>query len=547
MIYSWLLVQDGAEAFLRSLEKATLEAREAAIETQFRDGKAKVRFVPIEFRESINGQDHLVKLKVATDYLHLGDDQKPFYVPLTPYTAQRIATHFDASLPTPKLVDKIYAQAGLKLTPAPIPPTPAMTTIPVFLDHTLIVQRQLEGKTVDQLIAGHKKDVVICKALATTFGKVAISGWHKPDGLPIQPLYLGHTARWADYSHGIRLVSNEVEIDGKPMKLAQVLKDKVLAPLVSGEGPLEKTAYEFAEFPVDGLAQIKTLPGEELREVTLQAGVRAVIHSPKTLSDAAQVVIYALPNGNTIEQTFGRKLKPGMDWHFDIQHIGAQTRWLWRQPEFKNLVVVYLENSQKSWPAWSRAHSPAEATQVFDKVAKLLPGPVKSFTLNSHSGGGALLLSMIKGWTTIPKAVNRIAFLDSNYNYDTMTHFQKLVDWLSQPSSSLYVLAYDDANGLLNGKPFVSAAGGTWGRTKQLVADFETVDQFDREGSDLERLLARKLQMCVYRKANPNHEIFHTVQVERNGFIDSILFGSPLWGKGYRYFGDRAYSDLIRD
>ncbi|RYY00811.1 MAG: hypothetical protein EOO53_21265 [Gammaproteobacteria bacterium] len=31
------------------------------------------------------------------------------------------------------------------------------------------------------------------------------------------------------------------------------------------------------------------------------------------------VIFYALPNGNTIEQTMGKLLQPGDDWHFDIK------------------------------------------------------------------------------------------------------------------------------------------------------------------------------------------------------------------------------------
>ena len=40
------------------------------------------------------------------------------------------------------------------------------------------------------------------------------------------------------------------------------------------------------------------------------------------------LVLFALPNGNSIEWTKGKKMKPGDDWHFDIQHIAAQTRYV---------------------------------------------------------------------------------------------------------------------------------------------------------------------------------------------------------------------------
>ena len=56
-------------------------------------------------------------------------------------------------------------------------------------------------------------------------GKVAIYGWHKPDGKPIQPLYTGHTASWVDYSHGIRLVSRRMTVNGEAKTIDEVLAD----------------------------------------------------------------------------------------------------------------------------------------------------------------------------------------------------------------------------------------------------------------------------------------------------------------------------------
>ncbi|MCB0262166.1 MAG: hypothetical protein KDH98_03340, partial [Calditrichaeota bacterium] len=40
------------------------------------------------------------------------------------------------------------------------------------------------------------------------------------------------------------------------------------------------------------------------------------------------LALFALPNGNSIEQTVGKIVQPEDDWHFGIQHIGAQTRFL---------------------------------------------------------------------------------------------------------------------------------------------------------------------------------------------------------------------------
>src|SRR4051812_20622924 len=65
------------------------------------------------------------------------------------------------------------------------------------------------------------------------------------------------------------------------------------------------------------------------------------------------LIFFALPNGNSTAQTMGKKLEPGDDWHFDIQHIKAQTDFL-REKLKDNIVVAYLENNYKSWPSWKQ-------------------------------------------------------------------------------------------------------------------------------------------------------------------------------------------------
>jgi hypothetical protein len=67
------------------------------------------------------------------------------------------------------------------------------------------------------------------------------------------------------------------------------------------------------------------------------------------------VIYFALPNGNTIEWTKGKKLQPGDDWHFDIQHIAAQTRYIRNLDSKNNYIVAYLMATQKSWPTWKRS------------------------------------------------------------------------------------------------------------------------------------------------------------------------------------------------
>ncbi|MEJ2637288.1 MAG: hypothetical protein P8184_18630, partial [Calditrichia bacterium] len=78
------------------------------------------------------------------------------------------------------------------------------------------------------------------------------------------------------------------------------------------------------------------LPSPYFDEQTItfhyQPDIRVHINAPSVAQFDANkptaLVLYALPNGNTIEQTVGKVMHTGDDWHFDIQHIGAQTRFL---------------------------------------------------------------------------------------------------------------------------------------------------------------------------------------------------------------------------
>jgi hypothetical protein len=182
---------------------------------------------------------------VAPDYLAVGSEDDYVLMPLSPLTAQAIADRLGCTLPTPKMVDDIYAAAAVKLVPAPIAPSPAMTTMPVFLHHNEMVrtQRAQLGKPPGLLTAGHKKDVVMTRRVFESPGKVAIYGWHKKDGTPIQPLYTGHTVAHVDYSHGIRLVLRKLTVGGAPMTVDEVLADPRLAPLLSSDGVLRQTRY----------------------------------------------------------------------------------------------------------------------------------------------------------------------------------------------------------------------------------------------------------------------------------------------------------------
>jgi hypothetical protein len=186
-----------------------------------------------------------VTVWVTPDYLAVGSDSDYLITPLTPQTAQEIADRLGCSLPTPLVVDAVWAGAPVRLAPLPIPPSPEMTTVPVFARHSEMIRGQRLEARVDatRLTAGHKKDVVVTPDLESLPGRVAIYGWHREDGTPIQPLYLGHTDRWVDYSHGIRLVLRDVRIDGSHRDLWDVLRDPETAESLSRDGVVGTPRY----------------------------------------------------------------------------------------------------------------------------------------------------------------------------------------------------------------------------------------------------------------------------------------------------------------
>lgn len=559
-------------AFAESVVALERPAREERIVDEVLRGNVPDflrRLVPVSLTSTIEGTTRRVTAFVAPDYLAVGSDVDYFLAPLSPASAQRIAAATGCLLPTRKLVDAIHAAAPLKLAPLPIPPSKEMVTVPVFARHNELVREQRKAALVSHplgaLVAGDKKDVVLTQQLAAKPGKVAIYGWHRTNGVAIQPLYLGHADSWVDYSHGIRLVHKTAKLDGADKLVADILADARLCVLLSDEGPLPR-AGDFQSPPVAagdsgrrleaaGTGEWHTSPhfGEQVMDFKLEPGVRVHVNAPAPARLAARkqihLVLYALPNGNTIEQTIGRQLKPGDDWHFNIQHIGAQTRWLRERETNTTLVVAYFEAAGLSWPAWKRTNGVAKIPGFIERVVALFPSQKFTLTLNGHSGGGSFIFGYLDAHERIPAAVERIAFLDSNYGYDDgKKHADKLLAWLNaSPRNHLCVLAYHDSIALLNGKAFVSEAGGTWGRSHAMKADFAKTLAFESVTKDgLQTHSALGGRVKFFLKENPERKILHTVQVERNGFIHSMLTGTPAESRGYEYLVGRAYEGIIQ-
>jgi hypothetical protein len=293
--------------------------------------------------------------------------------------------------------------------------------------------------------------------------------------------------------------------------------------------------------------------GEQVNTFYFDNEIRVHINAPSAdsfkMNKAVGLALFALPNGNTIEQTIGKILTAGDDWHYDIQHIGAQTRFLRQKITDYTLVVAYLETKQKSWPLWKSQHP--DHTQIVASLVEYIKSLFRDYhlflILTGHSGGGRFIFSFMDAFPSIPQEVKRICFLDSNYGYENSSGNQ-MIEWLkASDDHCLSVLAYNDSIALYNGKPVVSATGGTWYRSRIMEQYFSHYFDFiTKENNEFITHSGMNGRIQILLKKNPQKEILHTVQVERNGFIHTMLTGTALESRDYEYYGERVYTNLIQ-
>ncbi len=247
-----------ASSFVAKVHESSGEKREKLIRSQVMSGnipKFLRHLRPVTIKKRMpDGKVTAITLCVMPDYLAVGSDRDFLRVPMGLKTAKTIAQRFDFALPTPKIVDAIYDKADKHLTPKPMTPGPEMTSTEYYSQHNRIVeqQRRAKGIKLGTLLAGQKKDLVITKRLREKPGRVAIYGWQKPNGKPIQPLSTVHGAEYADYSHGVRLVSTTAYVNGKKRSLYDLLEDPKLASMLSKEGRIPNA--ERLSAVIDGIS-----------------------------------------------------------------------------------------------------------------------------------------------------------------------------------------------------------------------------------------------------------------------------------------------------
>lgn len=230
--------------FARRVSALSPRQREQAILNEILEGNIPSflrKLVPVQLKyERPNAKAVLAFIFVVPDYLAIGSDHDFLRIPMNFETATAVVDRLGFVLPTKKMVDAIYNQSAFHFFPQPLPAGPEMRSTAYYQTHNRLIEEQANtrGIPAGPLVSGDKKDVVVTNLLARIRGRIAIYGWQLLTGRPIQPLSTVHGACYADYSHGIRLVSNTALVDGQVRSVHEVLQDPSLAKVLSDEGPI---------------------------------------------------------------------------------------------------------------------------------------------------------------------------------------------------------------------------------------------------------------------------------------------------------------------
>ncbi|HEX4590235.1 MAG TPA: hypothetical protein VH120_09930 [Gemmataceae bacterium] len=288
--------------------------------------------------------------------------------------------------------------------------------------------------------------------------------------------------------------------------------------------------------------------GEQVHEQWIEGDVRVLMNLPADYDPArpTRLVIYATPNGSTIEQTLGCAPGPDVARQFDIQHVAAQVRRFRELRPMDNVVLACVQAEGQSWPGWRSGHgnAPAMARRIVDWLKALLPNTAIEVTLTGHSGGGAFTFATIDAAEAIPTDIDHIAFLDSNYSYDDkLKHGDKLLAWLrGTPDRRLSVVAYDDREITLNGKKVVGPAGGTFRGTERMLDRFrKAVEISESKAGDFVVYRGMEGRFTTLVHTNPRNVILHSMLVgQLFGLLGVLMDAKELPPDDESLVGPRA-------
>jgi hypothetical protein len=237
----------GGATFIKNNLSDIGQHREDNILTEFLSGNVP-NFIRNFVSIDIESNNDKITYLVMPDVLSIGSDDDFVRMPMNPITARKICDQYNCILPTKKMCDQIWKAATIKLEPQPkgAPYDNSMLESQTYLDHNNKIEKQLMGKDKSQLVSGHKKDVIYAPSLVKDKSHVCIYGWFHLTGVAIQgpmPNCTFHEVTYKDYSHGIRLIAQDVIVNGQPKNIYDVLNDPKLCHLL-----IEETAYDASNF-----------------------------------------------------------------------------------------------------------------------------------------------------------------------------------------------------------------------------------------------------------------------------------------------------------
>lgn len=244
-----------------------------------------------------------------------------------------------------------------------------------------------------------------------------------------------------------------------------------------------------------------------------------------------RVLVFALPNGNTLEETLGCAAAEGRHWRHGIQHIAAQTRMLRSMLPDERIVLIAVEAKGLTWPNWRATHEGANAiiAEKFAAWREQFGGADSKVTLACHSGGGSFLWGVIERNDALPDWLDRIFYIDANYSFDAKLHDEKLRSWLDAPGDEhrLILVAYNDREITIDGKKIVGDDGGTFRATERMHKAFSAAKPLVTAVEEpWTRTVGWGGRFRSEVHANPENKILHTRLVgEMNGLVHAQLIG----------------------
>jgi hypothetical protein len=316
-----------------------------------------------------------VTYNVLSDYLTVDG----LRVPLSPVTAQRIANHFNMSLPTQKMSKDIYNAADTKVRANPLSGTGYTGVDGKRYSAEDVIKNRIGAsdaaiyysKLTDQevakagknpgLIAGHGKDIL---EPIDNPNDVSMGGWQGNDKNPIQPYtaaHKGEAEHHTEYALYTRLIGNNVTITAPNGKVIHTTMNKLRASPTLSQAVATSSAVKQYGVPKNDLAS----PPPGYKRV-------------KSVSPEVQQIAKSLLNGNFGQSTLFT--------HDGISYIGRVEQHF-HSPDYKGTgpkgyhkgVTVYQADKLNTKPLQAPSTEVAKLQQKSPSVRTKLLQRIEDF------------------------------------------------------------------------------------------------------------------------------------------------------------------------